>query len=86
MKNLIAELLIKLAAKEEESKELTAQVEALEIVVTAMLRKMEESQRQELNACIKVAMHNAAQDAESNPEDAALLEGFIQRLLTHPRY
>jgi len=86
MKNLIAELLIKLAAKEEESKELTAQVEALEIVVTALLRKMEESQRQELNAGIKVAICKAAEDAATSPEDAALLEGFIQRLLTHPRY
>ena len=38
MKNLIAELLVKLAQKEEESKELVAQVEALEIVVTALLR------------------------------------------------
>lgn len=34
MKNLIAELLFKLAQKEEESKELCAQVEALEIIVT----------------------------------------------------
>lgn len=40
MKNLIAELLFKLAQKEEESKELCAQVEALEIIVTAMLRNM----------------------------------------------
>ncbi len=40
MKNLIAELLVKLAQKEEESKELVAQVEALEIVVTALLRQM----------------------------------------------
>ena len=39
MKNLIAELLVKLAQKEEESKELVAQVEALEIVVTALLRQ-----------------------------------------------
>ena len=31
MKNLIAELLVKLAQKEEESKELVAQVEALEM-------------------------------------------------------
>jgi hypothetical protein len=31
MKNLIAELLVKLAQKEEESKELVAQVEALEL-------------------------------------------------------
>ncbi len=35
MKNLIAELLVNLAQKEEEAKELTVQVEALEIVVTA---------------------------------------------------
>ena len=41
MKNLIAELLVKLAEKEEESKELVAQVEALEIVVTALLRHHE---------------------------------------------
>ncbi|MFS2222388.1 anti-adapter protein IraP [Pantoea sp. B65] len=87
MKNLIAELLLKLAAKEEESKELTAQVEALEIVVTAMLRKMEESQRLELNAGIEVAMRKAAEDAAtSTQEDASLLQGYIQRLLTYPRY
>lgn len=43
MKNLIAELLFKLAQKEEESKELCAQVEALEIIVWqcfAIWRKM----------------------------------------------
>lgn len=40
MKNLIAELLVKLAQKEEESKELVARAEALEIVVTALLRQM----------------------------------------------
>lgn len=45
MKNLIAELLVKLAQKEEESKELVAQVEALEIVVTALLRQMANQSR-----------------------------------------
>lgn len=41
MKNLIAELLFKLAQKEEESKELCAQVEALEIMQCfAIWRKM----------------------------------------------
>lgn len=48
MKNLIAELLVKLAQKEEESKELVAQVEALEIVVTALLRQMTQPQQQAL--------------------------------------
>ena len=46
MKNLIAELLVKLAQKEEEAKELTVQVEALEIVVTALLRHMEHDAQQ----------------------------------------
>ncbi|MBP2170078.1 hypothetical protein J2125_003270 [Erwinia toletana] len=86
MKNLIAELLLKLAAKEEEAKELTAQVEALEIVVTAMLRKMEEAQRLELNAGIEVAMRKAAEDAATDPQDTSLLQGYIRRLLTYPRY
>ncbi len=48
MKNLIAELLFKLAQKEEESKELCAQVEALEIIVTAMLRNMAQNDQQRL--------------------------------------
>ncbi|MBE0179796.1 anti-adapter protein IraP, partial [Klebsiella aerogenes] len=46
MKNLIAELLVNLAQKEEEAKELTVQVEALEIVVTALLRHMAEDAQQ----------------------------------------
>ncbi len=45
MKNLIAELLVKLAQKEEESKELVAQVEALEIVVTALLDRWQNQSR-----------------------------------------
>ncbi|RWR00612.1 hypothetical protein ED28_17265 [[Pantoea] beijingensis] len=86
MKNLIAELLLKLAAKEEESKELTAQVEALEIVVTAMLRKMDEVQREEINAGIEDAIQKAAHDASANQQDASLLQGYVQKLLTHPRF
>ncbi len=35
MKNLIAELLLRLAEKEEASKDLVVQIEALEIVLTA---------------------------------------------------
>ena len=46
--NLIAELLFKLAQKEEESEELCAQVEALEIIVTAMLRNMAQNDQQRL--------------------------------------
>jgi len=83
MKNLIAELLVKLAAKEEESKELVAQVEALEIIVTAMLRKLEPEQQQAIAAGIDHAMHNAGADTSS--EDALLLRNYLDKLLNHPR-
>lgn len=85
MKNLIAELLIRLAEKETESKELVAQVEALEIVVTALLRKTDAGQLQQINDSITSAMKTASADAAGHPEDLSLLEGYIQRLLNHPR-
>ncbi|RPE03521.1 anti-adapter protein IraP [Candidatus Pantoea deserta] len=83
MKNLIAELLVKLAAKEEESKELVAQVEALEIIVTAILRKLEPEQQQSIAAGIDDAMHNASADTQS--EDAQLLRNYLDKMLNHPR-
>jgi len=60
MKNLIAELLLKLAEKEEESKELVVQVEALEIVLTAMLRRLDAAQVSDIAAGIDRAMPPAA--------------------------
>jgi rubrerythrin len=83
MKNLIAELLVKLAQKEEESKELVAQIEALEIVVTAMLRKMEPEHHQAISRAIDNAMVNAA--AIVDDENALLLQNYIDKLLNHPR-
>ena len=86
MKNLIAELLIRLAQKEQESKELVAQVEALEIVVTALLRKMDGGQLQQINDSISEAMQTASVTVEPElSEDMSLLENYIQRLLNHPR-
>lgn len=86
MKNLIAELLIRLAQKEQESKELVAQVEALEIVVTALLRKMDGGQLQQINDSISEAMITASTTVEPElSEDMTLLENYIQRLLNHPR-
>ncbi|NCB59692.1 MAG: anti-RssB factor, partial [Gammaproteobacteria bacterium] len=40
MKNLVTELLLKLAQKEEESQDLAVQVETLERVIIEMLRNM----------------------------------------------
>ncbi|AUX92607.1 anti-adapter protein IraP [Mixta gaviniae] len=84
MKYLIAELLDKLAEKEVESKELVAQVEALEIVVTALLRKLGDEQREALSSGISQALATASDGAK--PEDASLLHSYIDKLLNHPRY
>lgn len=46
MKNLVTELLLKLAQKEEESQELAVQVETLERVIIEMLRNMAWNDRQ----------------------------------------
>lgn len=80
---LIAELLDKLAEKEEASKELVAQIEALEIVVTAMLRKMELDQQKSIAAGIESAMSSAGVDASD--ENAVLLRNYVDKLLKHPR-
>ena len=83
MKNLIAELLLKLAEKEEASKELVVQVEALEIVLTAMLRKLEPEQFSEIAAGIASAMPPLAPAAET--ADTTLLRNYVEKLLNHPR-
>ncbi|WP_288421424.1 anti-adapter protein IraP [uncultured Pantoea sp.] len=83
MKNLIAELLLKLAEKEEESKELVVQVEALEIVLTAMLRRLDAAQVSDIAAGIVRAMPPAA-SVQENP-DALMLRNYVEKLLNHPR-
>lgn len=85
MKNLIAELLLKLAEKEEESKEFVAQIEALEIVVTALLRRMEQSEQQALTTSINAALHDASSKEEVSTHDTLLLQQYLNKLLTHPR-
>ena len=85
MKNLIAELLLKLAQKEEESKELVAQVEALEIVVTALLRQMDPNDQQALIKSIEGALEQARPDSLVPARDGELLQQYVQKLLRHPR-
>ncbi|KAA5928592.1 anti-adapter protein IraP [Pantoea sp. Bo_2] len=82
MKNLIAELLIKLAEKEATAKEQVAQIEALEIVVTALVRKLDPPQHLEMTTTIETAMDNVA-DADN--DDVRLLRNYIEKLLRHPR-
>ncbi|MEG5744669.1 anti-adapter protein IraP [Enterobacter hormaechei] len=85
MKNLIAELLVKLAQKEEESKELVAQVEALEIVVTALLRQMAKLEQEALIDNVEGALEKARPDSQVPAEDAELLQQYVKKLLRHPR-
>ncbi|NWC63267.1 anti-adapter protein IraP [Cedecea sp. P7760] len=85
MKNLIAELLVKLAEKEEESKELVAQVEALEIVVTALLRRLEQGERSALVASIEGALDDVSPKTAVPVQDTELLRQYLKKLLIHPR-
>ncbi|MDH0061083.1 anti-adapter protein IraP [Leclercia adecarboxylata] len=85
MKNLIAELLLKLAQKEEESKELVAQVEALEIVVTALLRQMAKSEQQALIDSAEGALDEVRPDKQVSVEDSEMLQQYVKKLLRHPR-
>lgn len=85
MKNLIAELLVKLAEKEEESKELVAQVEALEIVVTALLRHMAVQEQEAIIQSIEGALDEVRPEAQVAHKDADLLQQYLKKLLRHPR-
>ena len=85
MKNLIAELLVNLAQKEEEAKELTVQVEALEIVVTALLRHIAEDAQQRLIQDIETAMEQVKPGPLVDDRDTQLLQQYIKKLLRHPR-
>jgi len=82
MKNLIAELLVKLAEKEATAKEQVAQIEALGIVVTALVRKLDPQQQLEMTNTIETALDNVA---EADNEDVRLLRNHIDKLLRHPR-
>ncbi|MTH46221.1 anti-adapter protein IraP [Intestinirhabdus alba] len=84
MKNLIAELLLKLAQKEEESKELVAQIEALEIIVTAMLRNMPRDDRTRLIHQVEGALDEVKPDASVPDNDTELLRQYVQKLLHQP--
>ncbi len=75
-------MLVKLAEKEATAKEQMAQIEALEIVVTALVRKLEPQQHLAITTSIETAIDNVA-DAED--ENAQLLRNYIEKLLRHPR-
>lgn len=79
MKNLIAELLLRLAQKEEESKALTAQVEALEVVITALLRQMPQTQQRDLFDRIGIVFDHASPEAQVFLRDNDVLRQYLNK-------
>lgn len=79
MKNLIAELLLRLAQKEEESKTLTAQVEALEVVITALLRQMPQTQQRDLFDRIGIVFDHASPEAQVFLRDNDVLRQYLNK-------
>lgn len=81
MKNLIADLLITLAEKEDATRELVAQVEALEVVVTALLKGMGEQQRQSLIGNIETALDDLHPGDDVPDPNIDLLSQNIKKIL-----
>lgn len=79
MKNLIAELLLRLAQKEEESKALTAQVEAMEVVITALLRQMPQTQQRDLFDRIGIVFDHASPEAQVFLRDNDVLRQYLNK-------
>ncbi len=81
MKNLIADLLITLAEKEDATRELVAQVEALEVVVTALLKGMAEQQRQSVISNIETALEDLHPASDTPDPNMELLGENIKKIL-----
>ncbi len=81
MKNLIADLLVTLAEKEDATRELVAQVEALEVVVTALLKGMGEQQRQSLIGNIETALDDLRPGEDVPDPNIDLLSQNIKKIL-----
>jgi len=84
MRNLISELLTRLAEKEEESKEFVAQIEALEIVVTAILHRMGHQDQQAITCSIEDSLANVKPSDTVTSYDTDLLKKYLIRLLNRP--
>lgn len=81
MKNLIAELLVKLAEKEVESEEQAARLHALEIVVTSLINRMNSSELNDLTCGIKDDIARVMFKSDNVAQNPELLQLHVQRLL-----
>lgn len=81
MKNFIADLLIKLAEKEEEAKDLAVQVKALEIIVTALLQNLDDHQKVKFITRVESCLAGLASDASAEEYDSSEISKSLARLL-----
>lgn len=62
-----------------------AQVEALEIVVTALLRHLDPNTQQTLIASVEGALEGVQPESNVPQRDTELLQQYVKKLLRHPR-
>ncbi|WP_299998392.1 sigma-S stabilization anti-adapter protein IraP [uncultured Cedecea sp.] len=81
MKNFIAELLIKLAEKEEETKELVVQIKTLEVIVTGLLQSLDQEQKLRFISSVESSLESLSEGAEIDGYDSSEINKNLARLL-----
>jgi len=81
MKNFIAELLIKLAEKEEETKELAVQIKTLEIIVTGLLQNLDQDQKLRFVDSVETSLESLSHGASIDSYDRYQINKNLARLL-----
>lgn len=84
MKNFIAELLVKLAEKEDEANALRIQVDALEVVVTTLLQHLKQESRPVLENDIAITLNKLAPAEHVADHNSELLYHHVKRLFLAP--
>lgn len=86
MKNLVADVLIKMSKIEVETKDLTAQVEAQSLVLAALILTVDRALAENVSQTINQAIVSAETDFEQIvSSDVVLLRSHLNRLLTLPK-
>lgn len=81
MKNFIAELLIKLAEKEEETKELAIQIKSLEIIVTGLLQNLDHEQKLRFISSVEASLTSLSHGEAIDGYDSCEINKNLARLL-----
>lgn len=84
MKNFIAELLVKLAEKEDEANALRIQVDALEVVVTTLLQHLKQEPRPQLENEIAATLNKLTPPEDAADHNHELLYNHVKRLFLTP--